>query len=153
MIKFKKVIVMTLATALLLSITACKNKEPIPASAYKEKVQEMGYQVVDITEQYSQPFILQVYGNELDGLHMEFFQTDTLDNSVGIFNTNKQIIETYKGSSSVESSVSLGHYKKYTLKTSDKYYVIVQLEKTFIYSYANKTDSAKLDDIIKVLGY
>jgi ribosomal protein L11 methylase PrmA len=148
-------VVFALTIVLMMFMTACSNKKPIEANMYREKLEKMGYQVVDITDQYhnKEPSILKVLGNESNGLHMEFFEIDTMDHATGLFNVNKQKVESYKGSVSATTSVSIGDYRKYTLKTAEKYYAIVQIGKTLIYSYCDKSNSEKLDAILKDLDY
>jgi ABC-type uncharacterized transport system auxiliary subunit len=152
MINFhSKTMILALALLLMLSMTACQSKTPITADVFQQKMEAAGHTVVDSSEQYAgYPHVLKVLVSNSDILHLEFFEIDTLDNAAGVFSSNKTTVEAYNG---VSSSVQVNNYQKYTTKTSEQYYVVVQVEKTLVYAFCNAADSSKLDQVINDLGY
>lgn len=150
----KALAIILLSVVVALLLTSCKSKEPVTADVFKETVESLGYTAIDITEQYADyPSVLKSFGFEENDIHMEFLEIDNHDNATAFFNGNKAQIELYKGSASASSSVNMGSYQKYTLKASEKYYLVERVSTTFIYAYSDKSESEKLDNIIKALGY
>ncbi|MCL1918370.1 MAG: hypothetical protein FWG14_08660 [Peptococcaceae bacterium] len=148
-----RIMTLALAFVLMMFMTACTitAPNPITSNTFQEKMEASGYTVVDIIEQFAEhPHMLKAFGSESDTLHIEFYEINSLDNTAGVFSTNKSKLESYSGTN---TSAQVNNYKKFTIKTSEKYYVIMQVETTFIYSYSNASDSAKLDELIKNLGY
>lgn len=140
--------------ACMLSLTACKSRDPITADAFKEKVEGLEYTTVDITDQYeSYPHMQKVLLCADERLHVEFCEIDSNDNAAAMFSGNKAQVEAYKGNTSSESSVNTGNYQKYTLKTAEKYYLVERVGSTLIYAYCEKSESENLDRIIEELGY
>lgn len=150
-VKASSVIHVLLIIALAISLTACQSKEPVTAEFFIEKVEALGYQALDVTDQYDESsHVLKVVNVEYGSIHIDFVEIDGTDNATGVFNTNKTTVESYKGST---SSVSTGKYDKYTMKTSEKYYIVERVGTTVIYAYCDKSESESLDNIIKELGY
>ena len=143
-----------LVISLMVTLTACRTREPVTSDVFKEKAEDLGYTVSNITDQYAQyTYILKCVGFETDSIHMEFFEIDSSDNAVSFFDANKTQVETYKSSGTTETSVSVNSYQKYTLKTQEKYYIVVQVGTTAIYSYCDKSESEQLDNLIKAIDY
>lgn len=152
--KAMRVIPFLMVIAFVVSLTACKPKEPITADVFREKLEAQGYQVIDISGQYSDSeHMLKVLSTEKDSLHIDFAEIDENDNATAIFNGNKASVEAYKGNGSVESSYSAGNHQKYALTTSDTQYTVVRVGATIIYSYCDKSEKDVLDNLIKELGY
>lgn len=152
--KLIKLVCGMLVIVLAMSMTACKSREQISADVFKEKVESVGYTVVDATEDYADsPQILKCVEIETDSLYLQFLEIDSNDNATAIFNIGKSQAETFKGNGAVESSVSVGNYQKYTLKTNEKYYVTARVGATAIYAHCDKAESEQLDGIIKELNY
>lgn len=137
-----------------LSLSACKSREPITADIFQEKLKSQEYEVADATVQYTEvEQILMTQVAEKGSVHIEFYEMDSKDSAAAIFNGNKQKIEGYKSGSNVATSVSLGSYQKYNLTTSETYYIVIQLDQTFIYAYSDQADKKILDGIIEDIGY
>jgi hypothetical protein len=136
-------------------MSACQTmKQPVSADTYKEKLEVLGYEIIDITIRYSEYTpVIQALGSNSDGIHIEFFEISSAKDSAEMFAINKEERESAKGSSYAEESKRGVNYKYYSLETSDKYYVLVQLENTFVNAYSEKPDAGKLDGIIRDLGY
>ncbi len=142
------------AVALIFSLTACQSREPITADTFREKVEALTYTPVDITDQFTDyPQIVTAVGIDKDGLRVEFYELDGADNATAFFNGNQAQVELKQGSTSASTSVSTSSYQKYTLKTSETYYLLERVETTVIYSYCDSADTATLDNLITELGY
>ena len=149
-----KSVCLVLIAALALSLTACKPKDPVTANDFRAHLEAQGQTVVDITDQYAgYAHVRTAFAAEFDSVHIEFFEINNRDNTNAMFKTNKEMVEAFKGNTSVNTSVSISNYQKYTLNTADNHYVVSQIETTLIYAYCAKADSDTLDTILKDLGY
>lgn len=139
---------------LLFSLTACQSKEPVTADVFQTTLEAQQYTVVDITDQYAGfEHILRALATEADGVHIEFFEINSKDNATAMFNNNQATVEAYKGSSSSSSSTSTSNYQRYSLTTSDTYYIIERVDTTMVYAYSDKAQKEALDGIFTELGY
>lgn len=81
---------------------------------------------------------------EKGSVHIEFYEMDSKDSAATLFNGNKQRVECYKSGSNTATSVSMGSYQKYNLTTSEIYYMVIQLDQTFIYAQSDQADKRVL---------
>jgi len=144
----------SLLAMLIVLLPGCRKVEPVTADEFQAAMENMDYTISDITEDYAQyEYIQKCVGFEVDGLHVEFFEMDSKDSAVGFYNTNKADIESKKGTVNTESTVTMGSYRRYKLKTNDTYYIIEQAGTTAVYAYCPKADASKLDDVIDAINY
>lgn len=138
----------------ILPLTACTPLDPISEAKFQSTLESKGYQVVDITSQYARfAHIKKALGTEKDGTHIEFFEIDSKDNAVAMFNGNKENVKKFKSSGVIESSSNASNYHKYALTTSEKFYTVFRVDNTLIYAYSEKKDKDALQAIMTELGY
>jgi len=143
-----------LPAMLIVSFIGCRKIEAVTAAEFQTAMEDLEYTVSDITKEYAQyNYIQKCVGFEDNGLHVEFFEIDTKDNAVGFYKTNKAAFENKKSGVSTETSVEIGSYCIYKLKTGDTYYVVEQVGKTAIYAYCPREGASRLDDVIKAIKY
>lgn len=149
------VIILLIIMAAFITLVGCQSKEAVSVDVFNKEMTSLGYDVQDITNQYAgvNPAILVCSAFEGDGLHVEFFQMDSIESAKSMFDGNKGMVEGYKGNGNVESSVSNNSYQKYTLKSDGTYYVVEQVGETMIYSYAPEDSSKLLDAALGKIGY
>ena len=137
-------------------INKYKNKEPITASEFKEKMENDDYEVFDVTNQNNlYEFIENAYValKEKNKYQIEFYITDKEENAVFLFNNNKRKIEEYKTAKYSETKVDIGNNSKYTLTTEDTYKAISRIGNTMIYANVDKEYKEKVKEILEELGY
>lgn len=138
----------------VLPLTACTPLESVSEAKFQSTLESKGYQIVDITSQYAQfSHIKKALGTEKDGVHIEFFEIDSNDNAVAMFNGNKDRVEKFKSSGAVQSSSNASNYHKYALTTSEKFYTVFRVDNTLIYAYSDKKDKDALQAIMTEWGY
>ena len=152
--KSSKLFCFALLALLLLCLPACSDKAPATADQFQKKLEAQEFQIVDVTGQYAQfAHILKALGTEKGSLHIEFLEINSNDNAAAMFQGNRARVEKFKASGAVESSVSAANYQKYSLTTSETFYVVSRIEKTLIYAYSAKADKDALQDILTSLDY
>ncbi|MCL1793599.1 MAG: hypothetical protein FWG34_06995 [Oscillospiraceae bacterium] len=153
----KKIKVFLFAALILASVfmmAACAEKVPITAGDFKKKAGESGYEVFDVTAQYEDfPHVLLSVSFEKDDIYMQFFEIEDAESAVGMFNTNKATVISYKSGTSSTSELNLSNYNKYTQKSGAKYHVVERVGATFVYAECGKGNSKIIDDFLKDIGY
>lgn len=138
----------------MLLLSACSSKDPVTAEHFQKSLENQGYQILDITEQYANfEHIQKALGTKKGSHHIEFLELNTTDNATAVFNGNKARVEKFKSSGSVDSSVSAANYQKYSLTTSETFYIVSRIDKTLVYAYSAKADKETLQEILSALGY
>lgn len=151
---FPKLLSVILSMFLIVSFASCSSKTAINNEIFTTSAENIGENVIDISEQYEDyPHIISCLGFEDENMHVEFFQIENKDKATGVFNSNKQIIESYKGSMSRTSSFSTSNFQKYSLTTNDTYYICERVENTVIYAEALASQANALDDFLASIGY
>ena len=133
------------------------NKQPITVSEFKEIMEDKDFEIIDAIDQFEDynDYIKKAYiALEEDyDYQIEFYKLDEEDDAIDFYKTNKEIFEDSKGSSSVETKVSMGNNSKYTLKTKDEYKVVSRIEDTVIYADVDEKYEDEVKEILKEIGY
>ena len=140
---------------MLFTLTGCGKKNVISTETFKSITESKGYTVNDVTNQYTSfEFVKEAtIAVSKEGYQVEFYVLEDEANATKMFNTNKSMFESYKGSISTETSSSLNNYSTYTLKTSGKYMHICRVENTFLYLNVDDMYKDSVKSLIKELGY
>ena len=137
-------------------VTKNLNKEPISASNFKSIMEDKDFEIHDAIEQFEEyGYVKKAYValEEDYEYKIEFYKLDEEENAIRMYNKNKEIFEESKGSSSVETKVSMGNNSKYTLKTKDEYKVVSRIEDTVIYADVDEKYEDEVKEILKEMGY
>ena len=135
-------------------LSGCQPVEPITASEFREIVEDLGYTVTDITDQYTQHnHVLKSLVFQEDDLFVQFLEVDTRENAVGMFNTNRSFVETQQGNMNSSSSINTAQHALYRLRTSTTYYIVRRIDTTVVYAHSSSANANRLDEIIRALGY
>ena len=144
---------MLLSTFLILTLTGCKSIQPVTAADYQAKVEKLGYSVVVNPHANDYEYIKTRVEIDQGEFLVTFMKTKTVDDAIAVYNQQKSQYIAQKGSSSVETTVETSNLRTYTLKSGDAYCLVEQAGATVIFSRCHTADSAKLDAIIKAIGY
>lgn len=133
------------------------NKQPISAGDFKEIMEDKDFEIIDAKEnqltEYDYVKKAYVALEEDYNYQIEFYKLDEEEDAIRFYKTNKEIFEDSKGSSSVETKVSMGNNSKYTLKTNDEYKVVSRIEDTVIYADVDEKYADEVKEILKEMGY
>lgn len=139
----------------MLGVTGCGNKKAISTSTFKSITEENNYITSDVTNQS----ISYEYVNEAtvaqssEGFQIEFYVLDSESNAINMFNTNKDIFESYKGNTSTETSSNIGNNTIYTLTSNGYYMHLCRVDNTLLYVRVLDSYKDSVKDIIKKIGY
>ena len=151
----KRTLIYLLLTILFLTtLTACSPKSTIDSNEFITKVEALGYDVLDDSEQCRKegPATTCLYIEE-GSVSIGFIVFDSSNHAVAGFNQVKQQAEYYKGSVSSSSSTSISNYNKYSQSSGDTYFYIIRIGNTLFYSSCDKSQKHIIDDIVKAIGY
>lgn len=152
---FKFLSIFVIAITMVFVVTGC-SKKVITAEQFKSKMEDKEYNVVDITDQYSSSDkFIKVYValNEDKTYQIEYYQFKDVDSATNAFESSKTNFENSKGSSSVNTSVNLANYSKYSLSTNGKYKTITRVEDTLLYADVDSSYKNKVLDVFDSFGY
>ena len=140
----------------MICCTGCGNKTAITTEKFSSTMQEKGFYITDVTEQFSAyEFVNAVtIATEPSGNYqIEFYDLADTENAIASFNTNKETFEQYKGSSSTESSVDVNNHSSYSLTSNGKYMCVSRIDNTMIYVDVPENFKKEVKEIIDKLGY
>lgn len=152
----RRVVLGVLSLAFIFIITGCGSKKALTPSAFKSKMENKGYVVQDGTSQFAAyDYVKQVYiaQNSDAQYQIEFYELSDADTTTSFFENNKADFEISKGSSDVETAVTLGNYSKYTLSTGGQFKVVSRIDNTVVYLDVADTYEKTVKDVLKNLGY
>ena len=133
------------------------NKQPITVSEFKNIMEDKDFEIIDAidqTDDYDNGIKKAYIALEEDyDYQIEFFKLDEEEDAIDLYKHNKEIFEDSKGSSSVETKVSMGNNSKYTLKTNGEYKVVSRIENTVIYADVDDKYEDEVNEILKEIGY
>jgi len=132
------------------------NKEPITVSDFKDIMEEKDFEIMDIKEQFeAYDYIEKAYIalKEDYDYQIEFYRLDEEEDAINFYETNKEKFEDSKGTSEIETKVSMGNNSKYTLKTNGEYKVVSRIENTVLYVDVDDKYEDEVKEILKEIGY
>ena len=119
-------------------------------------MENKGFDVQEATEQFvNYDYIKQVYiaVNNSSNYQIEFYETLDTSGAENFYETNKEVFENEKESSSAYSSVDLGNHSKFSLTTDGKFKVISRIDNTIIYLNVDEKNKSEVKNILDELGY
>lgn len=131
-----------------------QEKEKITSEEFYSKMQEKGYIVVDVTEQYAEyNYIEKVYiATPSDySYKIEFYELTDNNNSLQFYNNNKSLLENSKNGS--EMDINAKNSNKYVTKSNGKYSTISRIDNTNIYVNEKTEYEEQIKQILQELGY
>lgn len=136
------------------ALTGCSKKEPISVDTFKSIMTDEGYQIVDATDQYKEDFVENVsIAVKDDKYQIEFYDLNSESKAKTAYEANIEKFKELKGSSSMETNVTLGNYSTYKLTTDGKYCVVSRIGDTFIYIDVPSDYKTEVNDALEKLGY
>lgn len=157
--KKKGIITISIIILLLLVTTGCNlaKKESITTEDFKSKMQAKNFVIQDVKEtQFIEVTEIQkatIAIEEGYKYQIEFYELTDANAAKTLYDRNKLIFESNKGSSSAYTNVDINNYNKYTLKTDGQYKVVVRIDNTLIYLNVNQEYESNVKSILKELGY
>jgi hypothetical protein len=139
--------------AVLVFVAGCgaSRKDPISESEFISIVEQAGYTVHDITEQFAESPSISRYIVAIKGSYqIELIIAAGNSDAENIFNQQKTIDEQSGGTTT--SSVA-GNKGRYTITTSSSYRFGSRIGNTFVYANEDVQYKEAIQEIVKALGY
>lgn len=153
--KSKKILLFSLSIFMLLFLTGCGNKKAITKEDFIAKAEKHNYQIVDATSQFEQYDEIESATLALspDNWQVEFYELNTSENAMAMFEHNKSKFEDYKDNTALEASKSMSNYATYSLTSGGYYMYLSTVDNTLIYLRVKDTYKDTVKDFIKELAY
>lgn len=150
--------VFVVATIIITCVFASLNKEKtsMTAEAFKTKMEEKGYHIIDAIEQFAAyDYVKKAYlaTSEDYSYKIEFYELEDDNYATLFYNNNKAILEASKGSASAENSIAIKNYAKYSLSSNGKYMVVSRINNTVLYVSVEETYKDAVKGIIEEIDY
>jgi len=142
-----------LVLVICLTLAGCSGRTAIGADAFSETMESLGYEILDITDNYDEEGVSSVLLAIKDDYQIEFFELASTELAVSSYNYNVDIVESYNSLTSAHTSATVSNYSFYTLSTAEDYYVVSRVDNTFIYAHVPSAHKDEAGAAIKELGY
>ena len=152
----KKIKIFSLFACLimLLTVTGC-SKKSITTEEFINKSKNFSYETQDASSQFANYTAIKKATIALSskGYQVEFYELDTDENAISLFNSNKTRFENVKTSGAIETKYSVGNTSTYSLTSGNKYMYIARVDKTFLYLSVDSSYKSEVKKFVKELGY
>lgn len=141
--------------SILLLLTGCGDKKAIDTKKFKDTAIKYNYDLVDVTDQYSMYNNIKeatIMGN-INDWQIEFYVLNSASDAIGMFNTNKEIFESYKGSNSLEYYTNMTNNNTYSLQSNGMYMYLCRVDNTLLYINVSEHYRDLVKSIADELGY
>lgn len=149
----KKKIGILLAIGLLL--TGCNGNTivKIDITKFDDVMNNRGFFVTDQTETLSNENVTAAHVAYDSSYELNFITCNTTETCQSMFSSNKETILNQDGEVSVEEEKTGDNYQVYKAFIGDRYYVLVQVEDTFLYVDVYRSYNYEIKNIVEELGY
>lgn len=151
----KKSIYIFISLLLLFMVSGCTNKKAIDTKKFIDLANKYDYSYSDVLDQYSSYEYIKeatIIG-EIDGWQIEFYILDNSSNAEGMFETNKEIFEKSRGSSSIYYSINAKNSSTYSLTSNGRYMYLSRIENTLIYIDVQEQYKSLVESLVEEIGY
>ena len=141
------ILVLIIGLSIFMSIKG--NKKPIDADRFTEITSELGYDTSKVTTSST---VIDSYRAKKADYEINFYVTSN-ELAKKNFDRIKLEYENNKDSSSIETSVSIGNYAKYSLSTNGYYMIVTKIDNTVMFTKVSEQYKNIIKDAFDKLGY
>lgn len=151
----KKHITKIICILAMLLVTSGCSKEVLNTNTFAAILKNNGFNLIDLTEQYkNQNHINKVIiGKNNNEYQIEYYLLKDIETAKSLYNKNVNNISKLNVSTTKQTKLEGNNYLKYTLVTTDNYYVIMQLDNTLIYIESSIDYEDEINEILKEMKY
>lgn len=151
----KKIIYVVLIALSTCLLTGCMKKEMITSNEFKKVLEKNNFIVTDDTESYKMQTTFKKVLNatkENDIYQIDFYEFDSIETAMQIYENQKMIIE---GSSTAKShsSVEAINYDKYEQTSDINYGVVIRVDNILVYSLVRIDHKKEIKSILEEFNY
>ena len=130
-----------------------QEKRLITAEQFKEIMESKEYTIYDITKQYPNFTMVYVAKNSTNNYQIEFYENDYTSESIQVYNSLVNDIESEKNESQNYSDMKFKNYAKHTLSANGKYMVVSRIENTVVYAEVDESFEDEVNNLLDEIGY
>lgn len=150
----KKRYLVVFLIVVLFSLTGCMNKKALSVDEVKSIVEKNGFQVTDTKYKYeSFDYITDVLQLGDSNFYIQFIVTNDTEKAKQLFESNKQIIDSYRKGTYTNSSTNGKNYETYKLVSNGYYMYVSRVDNTLIYANEKEEYKEEVQKIIDALKY
>ena len=129
-------------------------KEPITAAEFSQRMEQEGYAILDVTEQFEGQVLSATLAIEQSGVYqIEFFEVESEQQAKAAFEQNRATFESEKGLVSSSYANNGRNFSIYAQTSDGKYSYVCQVEQTFVYASVPEQHKDAVKSALKGLGY
>jgi len=135
-----------------LLISGCGKKVALTASEFKNKMENLGFEIKDVTEYTSDETVEKAYNaQKVDAYTIEFYVSK---NTSGAKAGYDQFVANLKAiSAKTGTEITKDTYTKYVDTANSYYSVVSRIDKTYLNVRAKDSYKTEINNIIEELGY
>jgi hypothetical protein len=149
----KFILCLMLMVSAFLVFSACGNKTAATPQEFQSAMEQLGYQVVDISDQYEDGYTAYLAINADSTYQIEFYQLPSVDLAAQAYSVNRDDFESLTGDSSTYVETSGTNSAKYALTSNDTYYYVSYINDTLVYVTASDSYKDEINAAIDTIGY
>lgn len=152
----KTMLIISLCFSSLFLFSGCGKKEAISAEKFRTKMENKGFTVRDVTNQFqSEASVKQGYAASNNKYQIEFYDLESNSSAVSMYNHNlNKFKEEVDNSNATKSNTKeMSNYARYAAIANGKYKVLSRIDNTLIYINADSNYKDEIKEILDDLGY
>lgn len=133
--------------------TGCNKR--IDSTTFRMRMEKNNFNITNTISQYDKELVESalIAINKSSNYQIEFLDFKSDDACKNSFIINRDVFKKNKKDKDKETSVSKNDYSKYTLTTSDTFYLVSRFEDSLVYLKVDGSFKADAEKIIKELGF
>lgn len=153
--KFGKILAGICAVLCLAVAAGCAaKKEPITAAEFSQRMEQEGYAILDVTEQFEGQVLSATLAIEQSGAYqIEFFEVESEQQAEAAFAQNRATFESEKGLASSSFASNGRNFSIYAQTSDGEYSYVCRVGQTFVYASVPEQHKDAVKSAIKSLGY
>ena len=153
--KFGKILAGICSALCLAAALGCTaEKKPITAQEFSQRMEQEGYAILDVTDQFEGQVLSATLAVEQGGAYqIEFFEVETEQQAKTAFAQNKATFESEQGAAASRYENNGRNFSVYVQTSNGKYSYVCRVGQTFIYASVPEQNKDAVKSAIKGLGY
>lgn len=150
----KKYLLLIICLLTLFTLTGCSKKKVITTNEFKTIAQNYGYSIETPSQNNDYDNINEtIIASKPSGIQVKYYVLNSTNDAKNMFTDNKKYFKTFRGNTTIESSINIFNYSSYSITSNNNYMYICRIENTLLYVKVEETFKSEVKDFIKALNY
>jgi hypothetical protein len=146
----KKITVLLLTIAMLLSCAGCAKIEPVTVETFRTTMEGAGFEVTDCSNEVDSESVDAIFTAEKDGYYIDLWCFKDEATAQSFYNSLKEDMEDMGGN---YTNISAQEFSKYEATTATAYAFAAWAGTTVLNAECSKADKEVVRSAIELLGY